>query len=530
MSEDPNLPKGFAGLNRLLSEVDTEPGNRDSKPVGYDRAQAAPPAASEQIGGTHNAETGRSNDVDEASSSKPASTDETALNPNHAGIPGWFLAVFAICVVCGGLYFGALSDKSNQGFSESQASATPPAAPASTAVSLVKIFYTVRGSDGRTFEVEGPEGASPEQINAIALASWTPADVFLPEERPELGGGVLNDNQIRYCLAQKIRIAGWKSTVDSYDQGSVDAFNLAINDYNLRCSSFQYRSGALERVQTEVNSRLVALTADGSSHLGPRPPPPPPTFRKISTRTVASGGVQIASSNEKPDATDAIQNLFSLMATDGFAKTSAFEISLFESVNFKLNSAPHLVIFLKTRMFDPATKKLVDCHACGAKISAVVYRQTDKNWEPIGAGKEFAEIGGWGDAVNSKPIRIISNLASKTTAFLVDGGGSGQGYTNTGKTILAMVVDQWKPLGFIDLYGDNAGACDDKPTINPDTAPPLCWSYEGKLSVLETNSGGFRDILVTRTGTTAGRGRDPLPAANVIYRYTKEGIYLPDAK
>src|SRR5207249_2970588 len=140
----------------------------------------------------------------------------------------------------------------------------------------------------------------------------------------------------------------------------------------------------------------------------------------------------------------------------------------------------------------------------------------------------FAELGSWGDATNTTSIQIIYDIAPDTTAFLFDAGGSGQGYTNSGKAMIAMVRAQWKPLGFIDTYGDNAGACEDTPPAQPEDDFRPCWKYEGKISVKSTTSRGFRDILVERTGTKSGSNREPQPATDVTYRYTEKDFYEPD--
>ncbi|MEX8516931.1 MAG: hypothetical protein AB3X44_00255 [Leptothrix sp. (in: b-proteobacteria)] len=86
------------------------------------------------------------------------------------------------------------------------------------------------------------------------------------EEMPTPGSGVvLNDDQIRYCLAQNIRLNSWESAVDKYSRTALDAFNAAVGDYNNRCANYKYRRGALERVRSEVESRRGSLQSEGVS-------------------------------------------------------------------------------------------------------------------------------------------------------------------------------------------------------------------------------------------------------------------------
>ena len=161
-----------------------------------------------------------------------------------------------------------------------------PTAPPPPGHIVVKYFYTLKSSEGNTFELDGPANASEVDLNKTAQGRWRPAQTYYPETRPDIGDGLLfSDNEIRYCSAQKIRMGGWERTVDNYSHESVDAFNSMVKDYNSRCGHFKYQEGALARVQAEVNSRMAQLDVDGRLHRGPRPPPSPPTFRKVSTRT-----------------------------------------------------------------------------------------------------------------------------------------------------------------------------------------------------------------------------------------------------
>ena len=88
------------------------------------------------------------------------------------------------------------------------------------------------------------------------------------EQRPAVGNGlVLSAAEIRYCLAEDIRVNGMKKAVNQYSASSVDAFNRAVSDYNSRCSHFRYRSGALEAARREVESRRAALELDGMQRI-----------------------------------------------------------------------------------------------------------------------------------------------------------------------------------------------------------------------------------------------------------------------
>ncbi len=70
--------------------------------------------------------------------------------------------------------------------------------------------------------------------------------------------------------------------------------------------------------------------------------------------------------------------------------------------------------------------------------------------------------------------------------------------------MIAMVGAQWKPLGFIATYGDNAGDCEDTPPAKPEDDFKPCWKYGGQISVKNTTSRGFRDIRSNKPGPSRG--------------------------
>lgn len=85
-----------------------------------------------------------------------------------------------------------------------------------------------------------------------------------PEVMPPVGRGiVLSTPQIRYCVFQDLRVKSAEKLVDSYNGGSVDHFNLLVNDFNSRCSYFQYREGALVPVEREAAAIQVQLEEEG---------------------------------------------------------------------------------------------------------------------------------------------------------------------------------------------------------------------------------------------------------------------------
>ena len=80
------------------------------------------------------------------------------------------------------------------------------------------------------------------------------------ESPPPIGAGyALDDSQIRYCLAQKIRIGVWENATQTNNSADIDRFNARVDDYNARCGHFRYRRGALERVTAEVDGERARV-------------------------------------------------------------------------------------------------------------------------------------------------------------------------------------------------------------------------------------------------------------------------------
>ena len=91
------------------------------------------------------------------------------------------------------------------------------------------------------------------------------------ETKPPVGQNlVLSREQIRYCLAEGIRMDAAKSAVNNYIDADVDRFNAMVADYNSRCSSFQYQTNNrgrndLNNAQRDIESFRSQLQSEGGS-------------------------------------------------------------------------------------------------------------------------------------------------------------------------------------------------------------------------------------------------------------------------
>lgn len=206
--------KGFAGLSSLVSDVDTTP-----PPAAKVEPAAAAPGA------------GRPAPQPVQPQPQP-SQRQTYQEPAQPPSSGWSGGkwVLGIAAVIGVLWLIGQSDKNTT----SPAPAYSPPAQ-STA----------------------PSYSPPPQPQAPSRPT---------ESKPPIGRDlVFSREQIRYCLAEDIRMEGAKSALSNYSDSDVDRFNAMVADYNSRCGSFRYRSRALESARRDVEPYRSQFQSEGRS-------------------------------------------------------------------------------------------------------------------------------------------------------------------------------------------------------------------------------------------------------------------------
>lgn len=215
-----NEGKGFAGLSTLVSDVDTTP---------------PPPAPkTESVGSTTS--TGRPASQAAQPQSQQPTQRQTYQEPpqSSSGSSGgkWLVG---IVVVVGLLWLIGQSDKN-----------TPSPAPA----------YSPPAQSA------APSYSPPAQ----------PQEPSAPQEsKPPVGQDlVFSTAQIRYCLAEDIRMDAAKAVLNNYSDSDVDRFNAMVADYNSRCSSFKYQTNNrgrndLNSAQRDIEPYRSQLQAEGRS-------------------------------------------------------------------------------------------------------------------------------------------------------------------------------------------------------------------------------------------------------------------------
>lgn len=211
--------KGFAGLSSLVSDVDTTP-----PPA----AKKEPPAAAPSAGRP------ASQPAQPEPQPSQRQTYQEPAQPSSGSSGGkWVLGIAAV----------------------------------------IGVLWLI-GQSNKTTTSPAPAYSPPAQSTAPSYSpSVQPQAPSRPQEsKPPVGQDlVFSTAQIRYCLAEDIRMDGAKSAVDNYIDSDVDRFNAMVADYNSRCGSFRYRSGALESARRDIEPYRSQLQSEGRSRFARSP-------------------------------------------------------------------------------------------------------------------------------------------------------------------------------------------------------------------------------------------------------------------
>ena len=215
--------KGFAGLSSLVSDVET----------------TLPPPAKQEAAGS-----GASSSAERPTASQNAQTEpqptqqqpyQAPSQPSSGSSTGkWVLGIAAV----------------------------------------IGVFWLI-GQGSKQSSSPAPAYSPPAQTTApsYSAAPAQPQAPSRPEEtKPPVGQDlVFSTAQIRYCLAEDIRMDGAKSAVNNYSDSDVDRFNAMVADYNSRCGSFRYRRGALESARRDIEPYRSQLQAEGRGRFARSP-------------------------------------------------------------------------------------------------------------------------------------------------------------------------------------------------------------------------------------------------------------------
>jgi TonB family protein len=169
-----------------------------------------------------------------------------------------------------------------------------------------------------------PPGSLREPIVSPRAADQVPSPPVTgssgDEEMPQAGKGQLfSEFQIRYCLAQQLRIDAVRPLLNRYDHPQIRRFNDQVGDFNARCGSYRYYGSALQdakawleaarpRIQQEAREahmRAVAATASrggtpGSNGTKQPAAPAQKSARGVPGKQAAAGTPPVQAQKEVP--------------------------------------------------------------------------------------------------------------------------------------------------------------------------------------------------------------------------------------
>jgi hypothetical protein len=199
-------PKGFAGLSSQVSDIDAEIAHANGLPP-------APTSTEQGVGHTERLDT-------HSEGQSPKNSGSSVKPVVWWGIGAAVLGIF---------WFAGQSGTG-------PASSPPPA------------VYS--------------DEPSPPEITVEGQAPGAPQALI--EERPPVGYGLEHSvGQIRYCLAEKIRISAAEPIVNSYNSAQVDRFNAMVSDYNSRCGQYRYLDSSMNLARSDVEAHRAELEQAG---------------------------------------------------------------------------------------------------------------------------------------------------------------------------------------------------------------------------------------------------------------------------
>ncbi len=139
----------------------------------------------------------------------------------------------------------------------------------------ILVFVTVGQEPSRPSSAVRPPSVVPTPTTRAPTVAPTPTTraptipttqtAARPTEQAPLittpSSPILNVAQIRYCLAQDIRLETARPTLQNNDQ--IARFNRAISDWNSRCGSYQYDTADMKSAQGYVSRYMIQIQAEG---------------------------------------------------------------------------------------------------------------------------------------------------------------------------------------------------------------------------------------------------------------------------
>ena len=241
---------GFEGLSAFATDV-------DGAVAAADRIAAAPPrVASPRTATTPTAP------------AAPIHRDGGAIPAGLKKIGGWVLGIGILLALKACIWGGvrAVSDSGTSSYS------TAPTDQSS-------VYDATGGSadtstDNMTMGDVAEGSTDSDETTAPAPEDAAVSDDDGAESKPTPGYGSISLSEIRYCMAEDIRIAAQKAEIDGLQYTDTDRFNLnvdgfndTVNDYNSRCSNRSIMASDRPTATSQVEAKRSQLETEGRSRV-----------------------------------------------------------------------------------------------------------------------------------------------------------------------------------------------------------------------------------------------------------------------
>lgn len=244
--------RGFDGLSEFSTDVDAAIAKADRIAAGPRPAPAPAPAP--------------------ATPSTPVHSNGGAFIGALKKVGGWILAIGLLFAIKACIFGGirAVSDSGSTSPSYSSSSSTDQSGEYVTDMNDPSSM-----TDNMT-AVDGAEGTPTigEALDAADAGTSTTQEQVPQDDgamaKPMPGYATLSVSEVRYCLAEDVRIAAQKAELDGLQYSDVDRFNRnvdgfndAVNDYNSRCVNRSIMSSDRPLAMSQVEQQRSQLQAEG---------------------------------------------------------------------------------------------------------------------------------------------------------------------------------------------------------------------------------------------------------------------------
>ena len=242
---------GFEGLSAFSTDV-------DRAIAAADRIASSPPRAPAQAAAP-------------IAPSTPVHKDGGAIAGGLKKVGGWVLGIGVLLAVKACI-FGGVHALSSSGPSASSYSSSLPASPSDQVTDMNAPSMSTDNMTAVDSSADASSGAVTGSAPREAVGDVSPEasqdDGSL--SKPSAGYATLDIAELRYCLAEDIRVAAQKAEMDSLQTSdterfnrNVDGFNEAVSDYNSRCSNRSIVSSERSTATTQVEQQRSQLETEG---------------------------------------------------------------------------------------------------------------------------------------------------------------------------------------------------------------------------------------------------------------------------